>query len=320
MRYDFDERSRKRLLEKLVTERHRHLKAYAVLIQENTYGDPVSAELKAYGHAARNSYLQGPAANGRRKAVRGVMTYVDEMATALIEKGRQKVQRHQMMERKRMQAMVKSHISSKDRIEDLQEKLGDKMGNKAIFMKERQQKIAEERERKARRSHERSNEIYGNASNNFNEHMRNLHAKQERASQNHEDATNRVRQRLQDTSLMQAMKHQRHQQRVLQAARAADYQRECVEEKLGRAQDNYERLNEKRELIANERAAVKYQLTQERRYIGALVEGYEQTGEFKKEPNAPDVTEIVGEILALDSEKLQVCTEDRNDEAQVCVI
>jgi len=32
MRYDFDERSRKRLIDKLSTERLRHLKAYAVLI------------------------------------------------------------------------------------------------------------------------------------------------------------------------------------------------------------------------------------------------------------------------------------------------
>ena len=39
------------------------------------------------------------------------------------------------------------------------------------------------------------------------------------AQQNHEDATNRVRQRLQGTSLLQAMKHERHEQRVLQAAR-----------------------------------------------------------------------------------------------------
>ena len=38
MRFDFDERSRKRLLDKLTTERQRHLKAYAVLIQENTFG------------------------------------------------------------------------------------------------------------------------------------------------------------------------------------------------------------------------------------------------------------------------------------------
>jgi hypothetical protein len=58
--------------------------------------DGASAELKAFGHAARESYLQGPAANGTRKPVRGVMTYVDEMASALIEKGRQKVQRLQV--------------------------------------------------------------------------------------------------------------------------------------------------------------------------------------------------------------------------------
>jgi len=34
------------------------------------------------------------------------------------------------MERKRMQTTLKSHIAAKDRIDDLQEKLGDKMGNK----------------------------------------------------------------------------------------------------------------------------------------------------------------------------------------------
>ena len=60
------------------------------------FADGASAELKAFGHAARESYLQGPAANGSRKPVRGVMTYVDEMASALIEKGRQKVQRLQV--------------------------------------------------------------------------------------------------------------------------------------------------------------------------------------------------------------------------------
>ncbi len=42
MRFDFDERSRKRLLDKLTTERQRHLKAYAVLIQENTFGGMAS--------------------------------------------------------------------------------------------------------------------------------------------------------------------------------------------------------------------------------------------------------------------------------------
>ena len=36
----------------------------------------------------------------------------------------------------------------------------------------------------------------------------------------------------------QAMKHERHQQRVLQAARAADYARMCSEQKLERAQRN----------------------------------------------------------------------------------
>ena len=34
------------------------------------------------------------------------------------------------------------------------------------------------------------------------------------------------------------MKHERHQQRVLQAARAADYARMCSEQKLERAQRN----------------------------------------------------------------------------------
>jgi hypothetical protein len=264
MRFDFDERSRKRLLDKLMTERERHIKAYAVIITENQVGEGVPAELKAFGHAARNSYLEGPAANGRRKPVRGVMTYVDEMASALIEKGRQKVQRMQMMERKRMQAMVKQHIQTKDRIEELQEKIGDKSGNKAKLIQQMQERLAAKREEKARRSSERHGNIVGKGHNNTEEHMRALNEKYDRAQQNHVDATNRVRQRLQQTSLIQvyqlgkiaysqspescrerltsemvqAMKHERHQQRVLQAARAADYARMCSEEKLERAQHN----------------------------------------------------------------------------------
>jgi hypothetical protein len=203
MRFDFDERSRKRLLDKLMTERERHIKAYAVIITENQVGEGVPAELKAFGHAARNSYLEGPAANGRRKPVRGVMTYVDEMASALIEKGRQKVQRMQMMERKRMQAMVKQHIQTKDRIEELQEKIGDKSGNKAKLIQQMQERLATKREEKARRSSERHGHIVGKGHYNTEEHMRALNEKYDRAQQNHEDATNRVRQRLQQTSLIQ---------------------------------------------------------------------------------------------------------------------
>jgi len=289
MRLDFDERSRKRLLEKLITERRRHLNAQAVLIMENTYGEPPAPELKAFGHAARANYLEGPSENGQRKQVRGVMTYVDEMASALIEKGRSKVLRNQVMERKRMQATLKNHIKSKDHIEDLQEKLGEKVGNKAVFMAERQQKIAMDREQKARRSLERQSDTYGNANQNYAEKMRYLNEKMERAAQTSQDANNRVRRRLQDTALLQAMKHELHQQRVLQAARAADYQRDvgeahfqaiyestspflmlivfhhAGEEKAARAQRNYDKLSEKREQISQEHLALKHQLLTERR-------------------------------------------------------
>ena len=120
MRYEFDERARKRLIDKLMAERARHLKAYALLVMETKTQTEVPPELRAFGRAAQQNYLEGPQTNGLRKPVRGVMTYVDEMASALVEKGRQKVQRLQIMERKRMQAMLKSHITAKDRLDDLQ--------------------------------------------------------------------------------------------------------------------------------------------------------------------------------------------------------
>jgi hypothetical protein len=59
--------------------------------------------------------------------------------------------------------------------------------------------------------------------------MRYLNEKMERAAQTSQEANHRVRRRLQDTALLQAMKHELHQQRVLQAARAADYQRDVGE-------------------------------------------------------------------------------------------
>jgi hypothetical protein len=109
----------------------------------------------------------------------------------------------QMMERKRMQAMVKQHIQSKDRIEELQEKIGDKSGNKAKLIQQMQERLAAKREEKARRSSERHGNIVGKGHYNTEEHMRSLNEKYDRAQQNHEDATNRVRQRLQQTSLIQ---------------------------------------------------------------------------------------------------------------------
>jgi hypothetical protein len=85
------------------------------------------------------------------------------------------------------------------------------------------------------------------------------------------------------------MKHELHQQRVLQAARAADYQRDvgeahfqaiyestspflmlivfhhAGEEKAARAQRNYDKLSEKREQISQEHLTLKHQLLTERR-------------------------------------------------------
>jgi hypothetical protein len=38
-----------------------------------------------------------------------------------------------------------------------------------------------------------------------------------------------------------------------------------------------------------------------------MVEGFEQTGEFRKISNAPDLSEIIGDILEIDSTEMQVC-------------
>ena len=46
-------------------------------------------------------------------------------------------------------------------------------------------------------------------------------------------------------------------------------------------------------------------------------QGFDQTGDFKKPTialKAPDMSEILGEILELDAAALQVCEEDRNPE------
>lgn len=67
-----------------------------------------------------------------------------------------------------------------DRSEDLQEKLGDKMGNKAVLLAERQEKLALDRQVKAMRKQARRNEIGGNAGSNYAEHMRYLNEKHER--------------------------------------------------------------------------------------------------------------------------------------------
>jgi hypothetical protein len=45
-------------------------------------------------------------------------------------------------------------------------------------------------------------------------------------------------------------------------------------------------LAEKREMVSSERAALMYTLHMERNYIGALVEGFDSTGEFKRPVNA----------------------------------
>ena len=196
-----------------------------------------------------------------------------------------------------------------------QERLGDKMGNREKLMEQRKKRMEEERVKKMQRNSRRHNETKSNASSNLEDHMTQLASKHQAAAERANQATAKVKRRLQDLSLEQAMKHERHQQRVLQAARAADFQKMQVEEKIGRAQKNYERLSQKREMIASERASVMHMLQTERMYISALVEGFEQTGEFKRPAGrAPDLTEVIGDIVEMDKE-LEICEEDRNEEA-----
>lgn len=58
-----------------------------------------------------------------------------------------------------------------------------------------------------------------------------------------------------------------------------------------------------------------HMLKTERMHIGALVEGFEATGEFKQPPHAPDLTDLVGDIIAIDTSELEVQEEDGNEEA-----
>ena len=96
MRQTFDERSRRKLIEKLQEERERHRKAFAILITDKKHGEGAPPELKAYGAAARASYVAGPSPTGRKASVKGSLSYADEMAQSAIEKGRQKVERLQV--------------------------------------------------------------------------------------------------------------------------------------------------------------------------------------------------------------------------------
>jgi hypothetical protein len=125
MRREFERRTRERLVAKLRAERERHRRATALLITDPNNADAgdgappppsyfvdtprpsprtnrtrrvplagVPPELKAYGAAARASYVAGPAPDGRGGGnPRGSATYNEELAAASAEKGRQKVQR-----------------------------------------------------------------------------------------------------------------------------------------------------------------------------------------------------------------------------------
>ncbi|KAJ1469409.1 hypothetical protein T484DRAFT_1851907, partial [Baffinella frigidus] len=155
MRRDFEERTRQRLIAKLLAERERHRKARAVLITDSTHTeacveDGVPPELKAYGAAARAAYITEPfGLDGQKSSkARGSTSYNEEMAAVSIEKGRQKVQRLHHMERKRMQAMVKSQIHIHDQMHDLEERLAEKVNNSKQKTEERRTSIIMERQQR----------------------------------------------------------------------------------------------------------------------------------------------------------------------------
>ena len=58
-----------------------------------------------------------------------------------------------------------------------------------------------------------------------------------------------------------------------------------------------------------------HMLKTERMHIGTLVEGFEATGQFKHPPNASGLTDLVGDIIAIDSSELEVQEEDGNEGA-----
>lgn len=58
-----------------------------------------------------------------------------------------------------------------------------------------------------------------------------------------------------------------------------------------------------------------HMLKMERMHIGTLVEGFEATGQFKHPPNASGLSDLVGDIIAIDSSVLEVQEEDGNEGA-----
>lgn len=116
-----------RIIAKLKEERQRHRNASVVLIPDaNTIGYPPAVQLTSYGHTARNSYIeQGMHGKKARMEALGFgSSYAEELANSLVEKGRQKVEHLEAMEKKRIAALLKKNIAVKDSLDDLQERCG----------------------------------------------------------------------------------------------------------------------------------------------------------------------------------------------------
>lgn len=316
MRAEFEERSRQRLIEKLQLERERHRKAYAILITDSQNSEGAPPELKAYGAAARASYVAGPSPTGRKAPVRGSLSYADEMAASVVEKGRQKVEKLQLMEHKRMQTLLRSHIVTKDRMDDLQEKLSQKFSNKSRLIDEQRRRLRAEREKKLGLHRERTHALTKGRQEGYAAKMAKLEERHQLAEDLHKAAKDKVRMKMHIKSEMASMKAERHHQRVIMAARAADFQRMQVEEKLQRIQAHAEKVALEREKLAVERARVTKRIQDERTQFGHLVSGFRETGVFRK-PRGNVELDSVKDLLMLEAEVPVAGDEDLNPEAEL---
>ena len=117
--------AQERIVAKLKEERQRHRNASVVLIPDaNTIGYPPAVQLTSYGQTARNSYIE-QGVHGKKARMQALgfgSSYAEELANSLVEKGRQKVEHLEAMEKKRIAALLKKNIAVKDSLDDLQER------------------------------------------------------------------------------------------------------------------------------------------------------------------------------------------------------
>lgn len=235
-----------------------------------------------------------------------------ESTARMIGKGRSSIEKVEVMERRRMETLLKSHIAAKDRVRDLQEKLRDKFQTKADLLAEMRNDLHERNVTKFIQNLEKRGELLQKLDEEHKAKMNAVLHRQEQAERAAKSAQDKVVRRLQMKTELNKLKNGQHKAKKIMAARAVENAERRRQQKIANDFQVKEQKSRHREEMLLQRDELYRRMHADRLLFSQVVEEYREKGTFSKVAVEID---IINQFLELDPKSVPRAFEDRNPEA-----